>query len=71
MRKMTHHEYRRVLEHLDLTQQAAADFLDISLRQSQAYALGEYPVPKDRAMLLRAMVEYRLKPGMLEVLGTV
>lgn len=59
---MTANQYRKALDALGLTQQSAADFLGVSLRTSQGYALAEYPVPETIAKLLRLMVRLNLKP---------
>jgi transcriptional regulator with XRE-family HTH domain len=60
---MDANQYRRALKKLGLTQQAAADFLGISLRTSQAYALGEKEVvPESIAKLFRLMIKLRLRP---------
>lgn len=59
---MTANQYRKALEVLEMSQQAAADFLGVSLRTSQGYALEEYPVPEAIAKLLRLMVRLKLKP---------
>jgi len=45
-----------------MSQARAAEFLGVSLRSSQGYALGEYPVPEAAAKLLRLMVRLNLKP---------
>lgn len=59
---MTANQYRKALEVLELSQAKGADFLGISLRTSQGYALGEYPVPEATAKLLRLMVKLKIKP---------
>jgi len=59
---MTANQYRKAIEALGMSQQAAADFLGVSLRTSQGYALDEYPVPEAIAKLLRLMVRLKLKP---------
>lgn len=59
---MTPNQYRKALEALELSQVRAAEFLGISGRTSQGYALGEYPVPEAIAKLLRLMVRLNLKP---------
>lgn len=60
---MTSNQYRKAIEQLGMSQQAAADFLGVSLRTSQGYALDEYPVPEAIAKLLRLMVKLGLKPN--------
>lgn len=57
---MTANQYRAAIEKLGLSQARAADFLGISPRTSQSYALGEYPVPESIAKLLRLMVRLGL-----------
>jgi hypothetical protein len=59
---MTANQYRQHLQQLDFTQAAAAEFLGISLRASQGYAIGEYPIPQAVAKLLRLMVRLKLNP---------
>ena len=59
---MTSNQYRKALEALGMSQQAAANFFGVSLRTSQGYALGEYPVPEAVAKLLRLMIRLDLKP---------
>lgn len=60
---MTANQYRKAIEALGMSQQAAADFFGVSLRTSQGYALDEYPVPEAIAKLLRLMVRLELKPS--------
>lgn len=59
---MTHHQYRTAIAALGLTQHQAAEWLGVSPRSSQGYALGEYPVPEPIAKLLRLCVRLRLSP---------
>jgi hypothetical protein len=59
---MTANQYRKAIEDLEMSQARAAEFLGVSLRTSQGYALGEYPVPEGFAKLLRLMVRLKLKP---------
>ena len=58
---MTDQQYRTALQRLGLTQERAANFLDISLRTSHGYANGA-PVPEAIAKLLRLMIRLKLKP---------
>jgi hypothetical protein len=58
---MTANQYRTALEKLGLSQGAAADFLEVSLRTSWGYANGE-PIPGGYAKLLRYMVKHELTP---------
>ncbi len=59
---MTPDQYRKALDKLGLSQARAGEFLGVSLRTSQGYALGEYPVPESAAKLLRLMVKLGLRP---------
>ena len=59
---MTPTQYRTSIKTLGLSQHRAADWLGISPRTSQGYALGEYPVPEPTAKLLRLVVKLKLKP---------
>ncbi len=58
---MTPTQYRTALERLGLTQDSAAQFLDVSLRTSHGYANGS-PIPEGTAKLLRLMVRLELTP---------
>lgn len=60
---MTANQYRDALAKLGLSQHRAADWLGISRRASQGYALGEAKVPEPIAMLLRLMIRLKLKPN--------
>ena len=59
---MTATQYRAAIKKLGLSQVAAGRWLGISKRQSQSYALGEYPVPKPVAKLLRLCISQKLDP---------
>lgn len=59
---MTANQYRKAIEDLEMSQARAAEFLGVSLRTSQGYALGEYPVPEAAAKLFRLMIRLKLKP---------
>lgn len=59
---MTPEQYKKAIKALGLSQQRAGEWLGISPRASQGYALGEYPVPEAIAKLLRLMVKLGLKP---------
>lgn len=59
---MTADQYRAAIHRLGLSQHRAGDFLGISHRASQGYALGEYPVPESAAKLLRLMIKLKLSP---------
>lgn len=59
---VTPNQYRKALSDLGLTQAGAAELFKISLRTSQGYALGEYPVPEAVAIALRLMIEYGIEP---------
>ena len=54
---MTALQYRKALETLGLSQQAAADLIGFGRRTSQGYALGEYPVHSAVAILLRLLLK--------------
>lgn len=58
---MTPKQYREALERLGLSQGAAAEWLDISIRSSHGYANGE-PIPEPIAKLLRLCVRLKIKP---------
>jgi hypothetical protein len=55
-------QYKAAIATLGLSQERAGDWLGISPRTSQGYALGEYPVPEPTAKLLRLVVRLKLKP---------
>lgn len=59
---MTANQYRAALKTLDLSQEAAGDWLGVGRRTSQGWALGERPVPEPVAKLLRLCVRLKLKP---------
>lgn len=59
---MTPVQYKAAIKRLGLSQERAGDWLGIGRRTSQGYALGEYPVPKGIAKLLRLMVQFGLSP---------
>lgn len=59
---MTANQYREALKKLGLSQHRAADWLGISRRASQGYALGEASVPEPMAKLLRLVIRLKLKP---------
>jgi hypothetical protein len=59
---MTPTQYKTAIARLGLSQERAGDWLGISRRASQSYALGEYPVPEPVAKLLQLMVKLGLKP---------
>lgn len=63
---MTANQYKKAIEALGLSQVRAGEFLGVSPRTSQGYALGEYPVPEAIAKLLRLMVKLGLKPEQVE-----
>jgi DNA-binding XRE family transcriptional regulator len=58
---MNQNQYRTALERLGLTQESAAQFLDVSLRTSHGYANGS-PIPDATAKLLRLMIKLGVKP---------
>lgn len=49
-------EYRAALKAMHLSQVRAARWMGISVRTSQAYALGERPIPHVVALLIRTKV---------------
>jgi hypothetical protein len=55
-------EYKAAIKTLGLSQEAAGRWLGISGRQSQSYAIGEYPVPEPVAKLLRLCIRLKLRP---------
>lgn len=57
---MTSAQYRTALALLGLSQAGAADFLGVSLKQSQRWANRHTPVPEAVAKLLRLMVSHGL-----------
>jgi hypothetical protein len=59
---VTPNQYKAAIATLGLSQERAGDWLGISPRTSQGYALGEYPVPEPTAKLLRLVVRLKLKP---------
>jgi len=64
-RPMDREEYRAAIAKLGLSQLAAARLLHLADRTSRAYALGESEVPFVIAMLLRAMIKYRISAEQL------
>jgi DNA-binding transcriptional regulator YiaG len=64
---MTPDEYREVLEHLGLTQSAAARLLGVDERTSRRWACGERDVPPPAERFLRYLIatgrsgEYAMK----------
>ena len=60
---MTANQYKAAIKQLGLSQVAAARWLGISPRQSQSYAIGEYPVPEPVAKLLRLMIAEHIDPA--------
>ena len=63
---MTAKQYRSALAKLGLSQVKAGSFLGISPRQPRRFALGERNIPKLVAMMLDAMVKYKIYPGDLD-----
>ena len=59
---MTANQYKAAIKQLGLSQVAAGRWLGISPRQSQSYAIGEYPVPEPTAKLLRLCISQKLDP---------
>ena len=59
---MSASQYKAAIKQLGLSQVAAGRWLGISPRQSQSYAIGEYPVPEPIAKLLRLMIAKDIDP---------
>lgn len=55
-------QYKAAIASLGLSQQRAGDWLGVSPRTSQGWAIGEYPIPEPVAKLLRLMLRLQLKP---------
>lgn len=60
---MTPTQYKAAIASLGLSQERAGEWLGISPRTSQGYAMGEYPVPEPVAKLLRLVVKLGMKPN--------
>lgn len=54
---MTATEYRVALAALNLSQVRAAALLGVDPRTSRKWALGQYPVPRMAALVLRLMMD--------------
>lgn len=61
-REMSAYQYRQMLRQLRLTKAAASRVLGISQRTSYRYAKGQAVIPIAEGLLLRAFVEYGVKP---------
>ena len=59
-RHLTPEQYQNALDKLGLTQGEAADLLGFSIRTSNGYANGGYPVPKPLAVLLRLLLSKKI-----------
>jgi hypothetical protein len=59
---VTPSQYKTAIGALGLSQERAGEWLGISPRTSQGYALGEHAIPEPVAKLLRLMVKLGLKP---------
>lgn len=57
---MTTKQYRRALEQLGLSQRAAAEYLGVTPRTSQNWALGFSPVHPCAARLLRLLLDGKI-----------
>ena len=55
---MTHAEYRDALAALSLSQVRAASLFGVDARTSRRWALGEKPVPRVVALVLRLMLRH-------------
>jgi hypothetical protein len=62
--KMIGAQYMQALEALELNQGTAADFLQVSLRTSHAYANGQR-IPRAVQLLLKLMIDNGIKPETL------
>lgn len=62
---MTAEQYKQAIKKFGLSQEAAGEWLGVSPRTSQNWALGEKgrPVPEPVAMLFRLMLKFNLMPG--------
>jgi hypothetical protein len=61
-RVMTKEQYREAIDALDLNQVQAGRFIGVGPRTSRRWALGEAPIPRATAMLLRLMVRKKHSP---------
>ncbi len=59
---MTPQEYSDAIARLGLSQVAAGKLLVCNPRTSRRWALGEHPVPRSVAILLRLMIKHNIKP---------
>jgi len=59
---MTPSQYKAAIKALGLSQERAGDWLGISPRTSQSYALGETHIPEPVAKLLRLTIKLKMKP---------
>lgn len=57
---MTPTQYRAALSRLGLTRTEAARLFGVSLRSSQGWALGDYPVPKLVADILGLLLDGKI-----------
>ena len=69
-RQMNADEYRAAIDKLGLSQLGAAQMLDIADRTSRRFALGELPVWRLAASLLRLMLKFQVTPEDLAKLNT-
>ena len=60
---MTPKAYREAIARLNLSQRAAAEFLEVDERTSRRYALGEQTIPRKIALGLHLMVKHREVPA--------
>jgi DNA-binding transcriptional regulator YiaG len=57
---MTAKQYRRALAELELSQAKMADYLGVSLRTSQNWALAQAPIHPCAAILLRLLMDGKI-----------
>ena len=61
-RMMSPQEYLQTVWRLGLNQTDGGRFLGVSERTSRRYVRGEAEVPPAQVLLLRAMLEFKIKP---------
>lgn len=59
---MTGDEFKAAIARLDMTQDGAGDWLNLSRRTINGYANDGHAIPEALAKLLRLMVRLKLKP---------
>lgn len=61
MCSMTPKQFRDALKRLDMTQQAAARFLDVDERTVRRWVADDVAIPETVAKLLRVMIRFELQ----------